>query len=227
MILVRFGASFVETSHAAGRQRTMAELRVAVFAHVQKLAIRYFDRTPIGRIVTRVTDDIDSMGELFASGAVTAIGDLLLLIGIVTSMLMLDPKLSLMAFTIVPPLAFAVEIFRRSLRGAQRAIRARIAELNAFLNEQVQGIQVVQAFSREARCAEAYAEINGAYREANRVAIRTDALLYSTVEALATICIGFVLWYAASRSTCSPTPRRPSSKKAYSSRFYAYIISSS
>ncbi|MET0342885.1 MAG: ABC transporter ATP-binding protein [Polyangiales bacterium] len=224
VIVVRFGASFVETyaMQLAG-QRTMAELRLAVFAHVQKLAIRYFDRTPIGRVVTRVTNDIDSMGELFASGAVTAIGDVLLLIGIVTSMMMLDLQLSLMAFTIVPPLAFAVEIFRRALRTAQRAIRARTAELNAFLNEQVQGIQVVQAFSREARCSEAYAEINGAYREANRLAIRTDALLYSTVEALATICIGFVLWYAASRLGMFESAAEAERQKGLFVAFYAYI----
>ena len=224
VILVRFSANFVETyaMQLAG-QRTMADLRLAVFGHIQKLSIRYFDRTPVGRIVTRVTNDIDSMGELFASGAVTAIGDILLLIGIVTSMLMLDVKLSLVAFVIVPPLALVVEVFRRALRTAQRAIRARTAELNAFLNEQVQGIQVVQAFSREARCGEAYTEINGAYREANRLAIRTDAMLYSTVEALATISIGLVLWYAASRLHLFADAAEAERQKGVFVAFYAYI----
>ncbi len=200
VILVRFAASFAETyaMQLAG-QRTMAELRRAVFAHVQRLSIRYFDRTPVGRIVTRVTNDIDAMGELFASGAVTALGDLLLLIGIVVTMLTIDVRLSWMAFTIFPPLVLAVEFIRRRLRSAQRLIRARTAQLNAFLNEQVQGIQVVQAFSRERECSGAYAEINAAYRDANRVSIRTDALMFSAVDALSTVCIALVLWYAAKR----------------------------
>ncbi len=200
VIFVRFSASFAETyaMQLAG-QRTLAELRRAVFAHIQRLSIRHFDRTPVGRIVTRVTNDIDSMGELFASGAVTALGDLLLLVGIVVTMLSIDVRLSLMAFAIFPPLVAAVEFFRRGLRMAQRMIRARTAQLNAFLNEQVQGIQVVQAFSRERECSDAYDEINAAYREANRISIRTDALMFSAVDLLATVCVALVLWYAAKR----------------------------
>jgi ATP-binding cassette subfamily B protein len=224
IVIVRFAASFCETyaMQLAG-QRTMADLRGSVFAHIQKLSIRHFDRTPVGRIVTRVTNDIDSMGELFASGAVTAIGDLLLLIGVIVSMLMLDLKFSLVAFLAVPPLLFAVEYFRRQLRTAQRKIRARIASLNAFLNEQVQGIQVVQAFSRERECAEAYTDINREYRDANRLAIRNDALLFSAVDAIATIAVGLVLWYAASRLELLGDPISAERSKGTFIAFYAYI----
>jgi ATP-binding cassette, subfamily B, multidrug efflux pump len=224
LIALRFSASFAETyaMQLAG-QRTMADLRAAVFAHIQRLSIRHFDRTPVGRIVTRVTNDIDSMGELFASGAVTAVGDVLLLLGIVISMLLLDVKLSLIAFCVLPPLVFAVEFFRRQLRAAQRNIRARTAQLNAFLNEQVQGIQVVQAFSRERECSEAYGEINQAYREANRSSIRADAMMFSTVDAIATACIGLVLWYAASRLHLLGDLAEAERQKGTFVAFYAYI----
>ncbi|MET0282955.1 MAG: ABC transporter ATP-binding protein [Polyangiales bacterium] len=224
IVVIRFAASFCETyaMQLAG-QRTMADLRGNVFAHIQKLSIRHFDRTPVGRIVTRVTNDIDSMGELFASGAVTAVGDLLLLTGVVVSMLLLDVKLSLVAFMAVPPLLFAVEFFRRQLRTAQRKIRGRIASLNAFLNEQVQGIQVVQAFSRERECAEAYADINRDYRDANRLAIRNDALLFSAVDAISTIAVGLVLWYAASRLELLGDAVSAERTKGTFIAFYAYI----
>jgi ATP-binding cassette subfamily B multidrug efflux pump len=222
VITVRFGAGFVETylMQLAG-QRTMAELRMAVFAHIQRLSVRYFDQTPVGRIVTRVTNDIDSLGELFASGAVSVVGDLVLLLGIVVSMLVLDWQLALVAFAAVPPLVFAVEMFRRSLRQLQRSIRARTAQLNAYLNEQVQGIQVVQAFSREAECAEGYREINLAYREAFRRSIRTDAMMFSVVEAIAAICVGMVLFYAARRLAL--LPEQAEQQKGTFVAFYAYI----
>lgn len=224
LVLLRFVASFVETytMQLAG-QRTMGDLRMAVFSHIQKLSIRHFDRTPIGRIVTRVTNDIDAMGELFASGAVTAIGDVLLLIGIVVAMLTLDVQLSLIAFAVLPFLAVAVEIFRRMLRNAQRKIRARTAQLNAYLNEQVQGIHVVQAFSREAECQEGYREVNDAYRRANIEQIRADALLFSAVDAISTVCVGLVLWFAARRLGVFESAGEAEAYKGMFIAFYAYI----
>jgi len=224
VVCVRFATSFAETySMQLAGQRTMADLRSAVFAHIQKLSIRHFDRTPVGRIVTRVTNDIDSMGELFASGAVTAVGDILLISGIVCAMLWLDSGLSLVAFLVMPPLVIVVEYFRRQLRSAQRRIRSRTAQLNAFLNEQVQGIQVVQAFSRERECREAYAEINREYREANRSSIRTDALMFSTVDMIATLCVGLVLWYAARRLNLLGDDLSAERQKGTFIAFYAYI----
>jgi ATP-binding cassette subfamily B protein len=224
VILLRFVAGFAETytMQLAG-QRTMAGLRSAVFAHIQRLSIGYFDRTPIGRIVTRVTNDIDSLGELFASGAVTAIGDLLLLVGIIVSMLMLDWELSLIAFAAVPFLVIFVELFRRQLRRMQRVIRARTAQLNAYLNEQVQGLSVVQAFSREAECAAGYREINVGYREAYRRSIRADAMMYSVVEAISAICVCMVLFYAAERLGGAPGGASAERTKGTFIAFYAYI----
>jgi ATP-binding cassette subfamily B multidrug efflux pump len=224
LILLRFVAGSIETycMQLAG-QRTLADLRASVFAHIQKLSISYFDRTPVGRIVTRVTNDIDALGELFASGAVTAVGDVVLLICIVIAMLQLDLQLTLVAFLALPLLAVGVEGCRRVLRAAQRRIRAQTAQLNAFLNEQVQGIQVVQAFSRERECQEAYAEINREYREAYRKSIGADALMYSLVETVAAISVGLVLWYTARRLGLSASPTNAELQKGAFVALYAYI----
>lgn len=185
-------------------QRTLARLRSATFAKIQRLHIAYFDRTPVGKIVTRVTNDADSLGELFASGAVLAVSDVLMLVGIVGFMLYLDWRLALVAFCALPPLAILVNVFRRLARDAFRAIRARIAQLNAYLAEQVQGAAVIQAFGREAECRREYAAINAAYRDANHRAIRYDALLYSVVESVAAVTVALVLWYAAVRVGALP-----------------------
>ncbi|MCU0671733.1 MAG: ABC transporter ATP-binding protein/permease [Myxococcota bacterium] len=181
-------------------QRATADLRAALFAHVQKLRIAYFDRTPVGRIVTRLTNDVDGISELFASGAVTAITDVLTLVGIVVAMLWIDWQLSLVAFVALPPLVFAVNLFRRWARSAFRDIRLRVAQLNSYLSEQVQGLPVVQAFGREADCAAEYARVNEAYREANYRSIRYDALLYSVVQSVSTACVALVIWFGAVRA---------------------------
>jgi len=180
-----------------GGQRTTADLRREVFLHVQRLPLSYFDRTPVGRVVTRVTNDIDSLTELFSSGAVTAIADLLTLAGIVAFMFFLDVELTLVTLVVMPFLAGIVAIFRRYARDAFRQIRVRVAELNAYLAEQVQGIMVVQAFGREADCAEEYRQINQAYRDANFSSIRYDALLFSVVEAVSAVAVALVIWYAS------------------------------
>lgn len=187
------------TMQLAG-QRSMADLRRAVFAHIQRLPLRYFDRTPSGRIVTRATNDVDGLSELFASGAVTAVADVVTLLGIVLFMFALDWRLSLVTLTVLPVLAVVVDAFRRRARTAFREIRRRIAQLNSYLAEQVQGIAVVQALSRQPLCATEYRAINDAYREANLKSIRYDALLYSVVEAVATATVALLLWYAGVRA---------------------------
>ncbi len=200
VISVEFVARFgqVYFLQLAG-QRTLARLRSATFAKIQRLHIRYFDRTPVGKVVTRVTNDVDALGEVFASGAIMAVADILMLVGIVSFMLYLDWRLSLVAFAALPPLALVVNVFRRYAREAFRAIRSRIAQLNAYLAEQVQGAAVIQAFGREAECQREYERINAAYRSANHRAIRYDALLYSVVESVSAVTVALVLWYAGVR----------------------------
>ncbi|MEZ4250903.1 MAG: ABC transporter ATP-binding protein [Polyangiales bacterium] len=204
-------------------QRATADLRAAIFAHVQKLRIAYFDRTPVGRIVTRLTNDVDGISELFASGAVTAITDVMTLVGIVIAMLAIDWQLSLVAFVALPPLVFAVNVFRRWARSAFRDIRLRVAQLNAYLSEQVQGLPVVQAFGREADCAAEYATINEAYREANYRSIRYDALLYSVVQSVSTACVALVLWFGAVRAGWADADGRAALAVGTVVAFYDYI----
>ena len=195
--VTRFGQTYL--LQLAG-QRATADLRREVFAHIQRLRVAYFDRTPAGRIVTRVTNDIDSLTELFASGAATALTDLVTLVGIVVFMLAIDWQLSLVTFTVLPPLALAVNVFRRWAREAYRSIRVYIAQLNAYLAEQVAGVRVVQAFGREADCEEEYRLVNAAYRDANHRSIRYDALLYSVVQSISVACVALVLYYASLRA---------------------------
>ena len=178
-------------------QRTVAAVRAATYDRVQRLPLSYVDRTPVGRIVTRVTNDSDALGELFASGAVLAISDLVMLLGCLAMMFYLDVGMTLVTLCAIPPLAFAVDRIRRRAREAFRAIRATIAQLNAYMSEQVQGIAIVQAFGREDACLAEYEQINAAHRDANLRSIRYDALLYSIVESIAAVTVAIVLWYAA------------------------------
>ncbi len=178
-------------------QQTMYDLRREVFAFLQRQRMAFFDRQPIGRLVTRVTNDVDALGELFASGAITAIGDFVTLAAIVASMLAFSVKLSLYTFLAVPPLVFAVDYFRRRAREAFRAIRTKTARMNAYLNEQVIGVQVVQAYGQEARCQAEFREINTAYKEGNLASIRYDALLFAVVEMFASVCVATLLFVGA------------------------------
>ncbi len=178
-------------------QRSMADVRREVFRFLQGQRIAFFDRQPIGRLVTRVTNDVDAIGELFASGAVTAVGDVITLTRIVIAMLVLSPHLSVLTFLAVPPLAWLVDRFRRRARDAFRAIRTKSARMNAYLNEQVTGVAVVQAYAQEQRCQDEFRDINAAYREANQLAIRYDAMLYAVVDAFASICIASLLFAGA------------------------------
>jgi ATP-binding cassette subfamily B multidrug efflux pump len=197
-ISVEFVARFLQVyTLQLGGQRTVAGVRAATYARVQRLPLAYLDRTPVGRVVTRVTNDSDALGELFASGAVLAISDLVMLVGIIGLMFYLDVGLTLLALCAMPPLAFAVDRIRRRAREAFRAIRSSIAQLNAYMSEQVQGIAIVQAFGREDECLAEYAEINSIHRDANLRSIRYDALLFSIVESVAAVTVAILLWYAA------------------------------
>jgi ATP-binding cassette subfamily B protein len=175
--------------------RAMADLRAHVFLYLQRLRLRYFDRTPVGRLVTRATNDVDALGEMFASGALNAMGDLIALTGIVVMMLVLDWRLSLIAFLALPVVGLIVNFVRHRSRQAYRDIRGRMARLNAFLNEQVSGIAVVQAFAREAETAHEFDEINDAHRDANKRSILYEAILDAAIEMVSTVCIASILFY--------------------------------
>lgn len=178
-------------------QRAMRSLRHELFTHVQQLPARFFDRNPIGRVLTRLTNDVEALGEVFSSGAVTVIGDLVTLIAVVTMMFLLDVRLTLFSFLVVPPLVLLTFIFRVYARRAFRDIRKHLARINAFLAEHITGMGVVQLFGQEERTAKEFGELNLAYRDANRSAILFDALLYSMVEAIGTTAVAAMLWFGA------------------------------
>jgi ATP-binding cassette subfamily B protein len=180
--------------------RAMAALRREVFVFLHGRSLGFFDRTPIGRLVTRVTNDVDAIGEMFSSGALNAAGDLVRLVAIVAIMMALDWRLSLVAFAALPPVALLVEWARRRIRRAYRDVRAKTARMNAYLNEQVSGIGVVQAYAREAPSAREFDAIHAGYRAANMRAILLEAMLDSAIEMVASLCIAALLAYAAVRT---------------------------
>ena len=180
--------------------RATHDMRRGVFAFLQSQRLQYFDRRPIGRLVTRVTNDTDAIGDLFATGALNALGDVLKLVGIVVLMLVLDWRMSLIAFALVPIIGVLVEFIRRGARTAFRRIRAKLARLNAFLNEQVQGIAVVQSYCCEEQTAREFDEINVAYRDAHFRAISLEASLDAIIEMVSSVCIASILWYAGMRA---------------------------
>jgi ATP-binding cassette subfamily B protein len=179
--------------------RAMTDLRSAIFRFYQRLRLRYFDKTPVGRLVTRATNDVDAVSELFASGALNAMGDLIALVGIVAMMVALDWRLSIVSFLALPLVGVIVSFVRKRSRAAFRDVRARTARLNAFLNEQVNGISVVQAFVRERAMAGEFDEVNVGYRDANKRAIYYEALLDAAIELVGTLCVASILWFAGVR----------------------------
>ncbi len=173
--------------------RSMSSLRRHLVQHILRLPLGYFDRQPVGRLVTRVTNDVDSMLELFSSGAINALGDLVKLTGIVVLMVMLDPRLSLIAFAGLPPVLLLVAIIRPRAREAFRQIRAKTARLNASLGEQVSGIEIIQSYRHEAQAQREFDEINAGYRNANLKAIKYEAMQDAAIDAVASWCLALVI----------------------------------
>jgi len=174
---------------------SMADLRTHIFSFLQRLPLRFFDRTPVGRLVTRATNDVDAVSELFATGVLNALGDLVSLVGIVVAMLLLEWRLALIAFATLPLAGLLVHFVRQGSKRAYRDIRTKTARLNAFLNEQVGGIAVVQAYARQEAMAREFDEINCAYRDANKRSIYYEAVLDAAIEMISTLCIASVLWW--------------------------------
>jgi ATP-binding cassette subfamily B protein len=176
-------------------QRVMADMRAELFRHVMNLPVSWFDRTPTGSAVTRLTSDIEVLGEMFASGIITIIGDILLLAGIVSIMIWMNPKLSLVTFSILPVLGYVAYTFRRRMRQSFREVRARLGRLNSFLAEAIGGITIIQTFNREKDEERRFSELNASYRDANMPVIFWDASLYAMVEALSSIAVALIIWY--------------------------------
>ena len=176
-------------------QRVLADMRREIFSHLQKLQSSFFDRNPVGRLVTRVTTDVDALNELFTSGVVTIFGDIFMLLGIMGVLVYIDWKLALVTFAVLPALFVVSMIFKRRIRVVYRKVRTRVAMLNAFIQENIVGMQVVQLFCQEERKFGQYSELNRQHTEANIESILHYSIFYPVVEVLSAVAIALIVWY--------------------------------
>jgi ATP-binding cassette subfamily B multidrug efflux pump len=180
-------------------QRAMFDLRRELMEHLQRLEIAFFDRNPVGRLVTRVTTDVDVLNELFSSGLVAIAGDLLMLSFVVAVMFRLSPGMTLVLLAVMPLVILATVLFRRAVSSSYRRIRVAVAKINAYLQEHVNGIAVLQLFNREARNSEQFARINNQHREAFKDAITAYGWFYPVIEFLGTLALAMLLIYSGFR----------------------------
>jgi ATP-binding cassette subfamily B protein len=194
--VVRFGQVYVMQMTG---QRIMLDMRREIFGHLQKLHVGHFDRNPVGRLMTRVTTDVDAVNELFTSGVVTVFGDLFTLLGIMGVMLSMNWRLALVTFAVIPFFFVVTNWFRRGARESFREVRKWVARINAFLQENLGGMSVVQLFRREERNAEAFAGINRRHADANMKSIFYYAVFYPAIDILAALAVAAILLYGGAR----------------------------
>jgi len=193
-LALQFACSYGETVLTARLgQRIMHDLRTQLFAHLQRLSVSYFDRNPVGRLVTRVTSDVESLNELFTSGVVAGLGDVFTLLAISILMLVIDWRLALAAFGVIPLVVLASNVFRVRVREAYRAIRTRLARINAFLQERLSGVRVVQLFGREGDESRRFDALNARHLDAHLRSITIYALYFPVIELLTTVAIAALL----------------------------------
>jgi len=176
-------------------QKIIYDLRIKIFAHVQKLALKFFDKTPIGRIVTRVTNDVEALNELFSSGIVMVFSDIFIILWILIFMFFMAWDLALVTLAVLPILIYGTFLFRRKVRDAYRGVRFHLARLNSYMQEHVTGMQVVQTFANEESEKEKFYGINNDHKQANINSIFYYAIFYPTVEILSSIAIALIIWY--------------------------------
>lgn len=190
VLALQFAATYVQTlSTALLGQRVMRDLRHELFRHLQRLPVSYFDRTPVGRLVTRTTSDVEALNELFTSGVVAGLGDLFTLAAIGVVMLWIDWQLALAAFVVIPLVVLASRLFQSHVRSAYRDIRAALARLNAFVQERLAGIRVVQLFGRERSEGQRFGALNDAHLDAHIRSIRVYALYFPVIEFFTTLAL--------------------------------------
>ena len=199
-LVLAFGCSYGETMLTAMLgQRVMRDLRQELFGHVQRLSIAFYDRTPVGRLVTRVTSDVESLNELFTAGVVAGLGDLFTLLAIAVMMIVIDWRLAAAAFAVIPLVYLTSHLFQRRVRVAYRDIRTRLARINAYLQERITGIRVVQLFGRERDEAARFAALNKAHLDANLRSITIYALYFPAIEFLTSLALAILLVAGAHR----------------------------
>ena len=196
ILIGAFGAEYIQTwTMQLTGQRIMFDLRMAIYRHLQRLDVRYYDRNPVGRLMTRVTSDVDVLNDLFTSGVVTVFGDVFLLVGIMIMMLWMNWRLALVAFSVLPLIVIVTQWFRRNVRDSYRVVRGWIARINAFLQENITGMSTVQLFRREALNFARFDEIDRKHRDANIESIFYYAVFYPAIEVVSTLASALIIWY--------------------------------
>ncbi|HUK49074.1 MAG TPA: ABC transporter ATP-binding protein [Terriglobales bacterium] len=176
-------------------QMVMFDLRSEIFRHLQRMHIGFYDKNPVGRLVTRVTTDVDALNEMFTSGVVSIFEDIFVLVGILAIMLSVNWKLALITFSVLPFIFYATKLFRDRVRDSYRRIRVAIARINAHLQENVSGMVVLQLFNREKKAFKTFSDVNEQHMDAYKDAIMAHAVYYPVVEILSSIAIALVIWF--------------------------------
>jgi ATP-binding cassette, subfamily B, multidrug efflux pump len=180
-------------------QRVMRDLRMEIFEHLQRLSVSYFDRNPAGRLITRVTSDVETLNELFTSGVVSGLGDLFTLAAISVAMLIMDWRLAVASFAVIPFVVLVSGLFRKGVRNTYRDIRVRLARINSFLQERLTGMRIVQLFGQEQGEAQRFDELNRSHLDANLKSITVYALYFPAIELLTSIALAILIVAGASR----------------------------
>jgi ATP-binding cassette, subfamily B, multidrug efflux pump len=180
-------------------QYIMYDLRKQIFGHLQRLDVKFFDRNPVGRLMTRVTTDVDALNEMFTAGFVAIFGDIFVLVGIVGVLFWMNWRMALVLFSITPFIILVSAWFRRGARITYRQVRARIAAINSFLQEHISGMSTVQLFNREQREAEKFADLNAKHRQANVDSIFYYSVFYPMIELIETIGVALIVWYGGGK----------------------------
>jgi ATP-binding cassette, subfamily B, multidrug efflux pump len=200
ILLGSFACEYVQTfAMQLTGQRIMFDLRMQIYRHLQRLDIQFYDRNPVGRLMTRVTTDVDVLNDLFTSGVITVFGDVFTLAGIMIVMLSLNWRLALVAFAVLPLIVLVTQWFRRNVRESYRTVRTWIAKINAYLQENIGGMATVQLFRREQRNFRRFDEINQGHRDANLESIFYYAVFYPAIEAIGALAAALIIWYGGSR----------------------------
>ena len=176
-------------------QKTIFDLRMQLFEHLQRLAMRFFDKNPVGRLVTRLTNDIEVLNEMFSSGIVMVFADVFTIAGILIFMFSLSWQLTLIALSVIIPLAYATVIFRRKVRVAYRDVRILVARMNSFLQEHISGILVVKIFNKEKKMLKDFEEINMDHTKANVRSVFYYSVFFPVVELIGAISAALIIWY--------------------------------
>jgi ATP-binding cassette subfamily B protein len=199
-LTLSFFASYGETilTSLLG-QKVMRDLRHELFSHLQALPVAFFDRNPVGRLITRVTSDVESLNELFTAGVVSGMGDLFTLVAISTLMIITDWRLALASFAVIPFVWMTSSVFQRSVRAAYREIRTRLARINAYLQEHITGMRIVQLFGRERDELSRFDRLNRDHLDAHLKSIRVYALYFPAIEILTTVALASLIVAGAHR----------------------------